>query len=110
MRSYFAVIQDSFREALASRVLWVLLVLITLLLLVLAPLGYRQQVTRDLAEGAVRDLPRFIEHLRDESQTRGAFPRRSGWCRCSTNRSAAMCWRFACPRRATFPGPSSSSA
>jgi len=68
MRPYFAVIQDSFREALASRVLWVLLVLITLLLVLLAPLGYRQQVTRDLAEGAVRDLPHFIEHLRDEAQ------------------------------------------
>jgi len=68
MRPYFAVIQDAFREALASRVLWVLLVLITLLLVLLAPLGYRQQVTRELAEGAVRELPRFIEHLRDEFQ------------------------------------------
>ena len=41
MRAYLAVIKDSFREALASRVLWILLVLITLLLLSLAPLGVK---------------------------------------------------------------------
>ncbi len=68
MRAYWAVIQDSFREALASRVLWVLLLLITLLLVLLAPLGYRQQVTRGLNEGAVRNLPQFIEHVRDQAQ------------------------------------------
>jgi hypothetical protein len=39
MRPYIAIIKDSFREAFASRVLWVLLGLITLLLAALAPLG-----------------------------------------------------------------------
>src|SRR5258708_7444053 len=41
MRPYFAVLKDSFREAFASRVLWVLLILTTLLLLALAPLGLK---------------------------------------------------------------------
>jgi hypothetical protein len=68
MRAYWAVIQDSFREALASRVLWVLLVLITLLLALLAPVGYRQQVTSGLSEGSVRNLPQFIEHVRDQAR------------------------------------------
>ena len=40
MRPYLAIIADSFREALASRVLWILLILITLLLAALVPLSY----------------------------------------------------------------------
>ena len=38
MRPYLAIIKDSFRAAMASRVLYVLLILITLLLVALAPL------------------------------------------------------------------------
>jgi len=38
MRPYLAIIKDSFRAAMASRVLYVLLLLITLLLVALAPL------------------------------------------------------------------------
>ena len=44
MRPYFAIIKDSFRAAWASKVLYVLLGLITVLLLVLAPLHYRQSL------------------------------------------------------------------
>ncbi len=47
MRPYLAIIVDSFWEALASRVLWILLILITLVLLILFPLGYRQQRTTE---------------------------------------------------------------
>src|ERR1700704_4525524 len=39
MRSYLAVLKDSFREALASRVLWILMIVITLILIAAAPLG-----------------------------------------------------------------------
>ena len=42
MRPYFALIKDSFRAAIASRVLYVLLGVITLLLLVIAPLHVRE--------------------------------------------------------------------
>jgi ABC-type transport system involved in multi-copper enzyme maturation permease subunit len=42
MRPYFAIIKDSFRAALASRVLYVLLLFITLLLLVISPLHIRE--------------------------------------------------------------------
>jgi len=74
MRAYWAVIQDSFREALASRVLWVVLVLITVLLGLLAPLGYRQQITRGLSENSVRDMPHFIAHVRDEARKPESSP------------------------------------
>ena len=46
MRPYLAIIKDSFREVLASRVLWILLALITLTLLVIAPLTYSQHAHR----------------------------------------------------------------
>jgi hypothetical protein len=39
MRPYLAVIKDSFREALASRVLWILLLLLTVVLIALAGLS-----------------------------------------------------------------------
>ena len=54
MTKYFAVVKDSFREALASRVLWLVLVLISLLLLILAPLGYGEVLTWRMGEGDVR--------------------------------------------------------
>jgi hypothetical protein len=42
MRPYLAIIKDSFRAAMASRVLYVLLLLITILLIALAPLQMRE--------------------------------------------------------------------
>lgn len=43
MRPYLAIIKDSFREAMASRVLWVMLVLITAFLAASAPVGMTEQ-------------------------------------------------------------------
>ena len=37
MRPYLAILYDSFREALHSRVLWILLILIVVVLLAVAP-------------------------------------------------------------------------
>lgn len=42
MRPYFAVIADSFRAASSSRVLWVALIGVALLLIAIAPVGYRE--------------------------------------------------------------------
>ena len=42
MRPYLAIIKDSFRAAFASRVLYVLLALITVLLVAIAPFHYRE--------------------------------------------------------------------
>jgi ABC-type transport system involved in multi-copper enzyme maturation permease subunit len=67
MRPYLAIIKDSFREALASRVLWVLLVLITLTLLAFAPLTYREEATIGVRERDVEAWPLLIEKLRQVS-------------------------------------------
>ena len=56
MKAYLAVIKDSFREAFASRVLWILLVLITLLLLLLAPLGVKDEVAATLSRGDISNF------------------------------------------------------
>lgn len=42
IRAYLAILKDSFREALASRVLWILLIVITGTLVLTAPLGLRE--------------------------------------------------------------------
>lgn len=45
IRPYLAVILDSFRAAMASRVLWVALIAIYVFLLAIAPVGYREVYT-----------------------------------------------------------------
>lgn len=56
MRPYFAIIKDSFRAALASRVLYVLLIFITLLLLAIAPLHIRETLDWQLPERGLDSL------------------------------------------------------
>ncbi|MHB8952609.1 MAG: ABC transporter permease subunit [Pirellulaceae bacterium] len=55
MTPYLAIIADSFREALASRVLWILLILITLVLVALLPLGYRAEQMTEFRDGDFLD-------------------------------------------------------
>src|SRR3954464_3052481 len=79
MRPYLAIIKDSFREALASRVLWVLLALITVTLLGIVPLSYREQATVGLRERDVEGWPLLVEKLRDASQSLVATPAKHVW-------------------------------
>ncbi|MCA9124339.1 MAG: ABC transporter permease subunit [Planctomycetaceae bacterium] len=76
MNKYLAIIKDSFREALASRVLWLLLVLITLLLLVIAPLGYHQVVTWQLSDNDVRGWENLMHKVRTEGRKDEPSPSR----------------------------------
>jgi len=79
MRAYLAVIKDSFREAFASRVLWILLVLITLLLLALAPLGVREQAASELRRSDVISGADFAKELFDQSSLQNASPAKHIW-------------------------------
>lgn len=76
VNKYLAIIKDSFREALASRVLWLLLVLITLLLLVIAPLGYHQVVTWQLSDNDVRGWENLMHKVRTEGRKDEPSPSR----------------------------------
>jgi ABC-type transport system involved in multi-copper enzyme maturation permease subunit len=64
MRPYLAIIKDSFREALASRVLWILLILTTVLLLAVAPLAIKDHRPARLSGGSVFDWAGLINKLR----------------------------------------------
>lgn len=63
LRPYIVIIQDSFHEAFASRVLWILLLIVTGLLLVLAPLGFKANVMTELTEGDIGNWPQLITQL-----------------------------------------------
>ncbi len=65
MSAYLAIIKDSFREAMASWVLWILLVLIALALLVFAPIGYREQLTTGLNQDDVYDWSELAQTIRE---------------------------------------------
>jgi hypothetical protein len=79
MRPYLAIIKDSFREALASRVLWVFSGLITLVLLALAPIGYRLNLRGELTWGEITDGPQLVERMRREFVADLASPGRRIW-------------------------------
>lgn len=79
MRPYIAIIKDSFREAIASRVLWVLLGLIVLLLLAIAPIGYKLNLAGEFTWGDISDGPRFVTRLRDDFAAGMPSPGRRIW-------------------------------
>lgn len=71
MRAYIAVIKDSFREALASRVLWILLALITLFLALLAPLKFHEKFASTLHRPDITDQSRLLTTLADKGPADG---------------------------------------
>lgn len=71
MRPYFTILRDSFHEALASRVLWMILVVITMLLLVIAPLGVRGLSGPQLDVSEVFDPPALAKALLESEKATG---------------------------------------
>ena len=81
MTKYLAIIKDSFREALASRVLWIVLVLITLFLLAIAPLGYNEVLTWEFGDNDIRPWEEFMDKVRDAGEVDEATPASRIWGR-----------------------------
>lgn len=79
MNKYLAIIQDSFREAMASRVMWLVLIGITLLLLVLAPFGFREVLTTRFRDDDLKRPDDFLVLLRNEGQKELPSPARRIW-------------------------------
>ncbi len=63
IRPYFAVITDSFRAALHSKVLYIILALIVVILLIIAPLHVREQVDWKLSMGQIASPDRLAAQL-----------------------------------------------
>ncbi len=67
MRPYLTVILDSFHEAFASRVLYILLLVLTLVLAALAPLGYVEQRMLRFDRMSIRDMPDLVLEIRTQA-------------------------------------------
>ena len=65
MRAYLAVVKDSFREAFASKILWVLIILITLFLLLLAGFSVNPALRTSFENRDVIDMEALATRLRD---------------------------------------------
>jgi ABC-type transport system involved in multi-copper enzyme maturation permease subunit len=74
MRPYIAIIKDAFREAFWSRTLWILLVLITLFLLLLLPLSYRETLSSGLGMKDVTDGQLLIQRIARASRSERPSP------------------------------------
>lgn len=79
MSKYLAVIKDSFREAFASRVFWLLLIAITVVLALLAPFGFYEVKTTKLTDDDLRDPWELLDRIRKEGQTEQLSPARRVW-------------------------------
>lgn len=69
MRACLAILIDSFREAAASRILWIALVAIVVVLLALSPLGLTTAASTQLRPFELVDTERFLRTLAEGKKT-----------------------------------------
>ena len=79
MRPYWAIIRDSFHEALVSRVLWILLVLTTLFLVALLPLGFMEQAGSFLRDDDFLNRDKLVEKIVAAGKSTQPSPGRRVW-------------------------------
>ncbi len=79
MRPYLAIIRDSFHEALASRVLWILLAVSTLLLVLLMPLGILEQAGSVLRDEDLFTPSQLADKIVAQGTNASPSPGRSIW-------------------------------
>lgn len=79
MNPYLAIVKDSFREALASHVLWIVLGLVSVLLIVLAPITYNSRASAGLRSRDVHSWPVLIERIREEGPAEEKSPSQRIW-------------------------------
>ncbi|MGV2334542.1 MAG UNVERIFIED_CONTAM: hypothetical protein LVR18_10660 [Planctomycetaceae bacterium] len=78
MRPILAILKDAFREAWASRVLWMALAAILLVLLALSPMGLKSVTSTRLRPYELVDTEAFLRQLQQGS-TAEAGPARHIW-------------------------------
>ncbi len=82
MTPYLAVLKDCFREALASRILWLLTGLITLVLFVgLAPFTLLEESAARFQRNEFRNGPEFLKYLASLETSHDATAARRIWSR-----------------------------
>src|SRR5262245_45635245 len=81
MKAYLAILKDSFREALASRVLWILLGLTTLLLALAAPIGLSEKPSTLLRQNSLLNLPGLVSKIEAQGRADAPSPGKQIWGR-----------------------------
>jgi hypothetical protein len=82
MRPYLAVFKDSFREAFASRILWLISGLITLVLFVgLAPFALREETAYRFQRNEFRNGPEFLHFLASQATVKTPSAAQRIWSR-----------------------------
>ncbi len=79
MRPYWAIIKDSFREAMQSRVLLLLLAITTVLLLGLAPIGVQQELSGYFLASRPDGLERLARRDSTTASRAGPSPGKQVW-------------------------------
>lgn len=69
MKAYWTIIKDAFLAAVVSKILYVMLAIIGLVLLALAPLGYKELMDYAVAPRQVRDPERIASRLIEASKS-----------------------------------------
>ncbi|MEP3479305.1 MAG: ABC transporter permease [Fuerstiella sp.] len=72
MTAYFAILKDSFREAIASRVLLISLIGLVVVLLLLAPFRLQYNQSTTLRRSEVTDPTRLLTELASENENKSA--------------------------------------
>ncbi len=79
MRPYWAIIRDSFHEALASRVLWILLAISTVVLVALLPLGFIEEAGSYLSREDFLDRAKLMRKILAQGKAREPSPGKRVW-------------------------------
>ena len=81
MKAYLAVLKDSFREALASRVLWILLALTTLVLVAVAPIGLSEKPATQLRRNSILNMSALVSKIETQGRADDPSPGKQIWNR-----------------------------
>ena len=79
MIPYFAIIKDSFREAIASRVLWLIFIALTIILAAIAPLTLVERAAYQLSPSEFNNPQEFVRALISEGQAEELTPSKHIW-------------------------------
>lgn len=104
MRPYLAILKDSFREALSSRVLWILLVLSTLVLAALAPFGINERTGIVFTANDITDAKGLIDKIEQQEAGSRRSPGKRVWTLLSDDYKDELAPGDAKPARARWPG------
>ncbi len=79
MIPYLAILKDSFREALSSRVLWIVLLVATALLALFAGIGMREQAGAAYNPSDLHDARQWVRRLRAQAAAERPSPGQRIW-------------------------------